>query len=216
MTCKVGWPRRERLLTKPWGSWARGRSSPTPPRTYEDLNGNPVAMGSGAVFVGSTLDGQAQHGWPNQPTYGIRQVLGADLRPTATGSLLDQAGNTTGGDWRKVFSGNSTFKDNYAAGTAFIVIRRSDTQGPATHQARRSRHGCLRPDGHEQVGVDLARCARFRPAPGESGLDRHQHTAPCARATAGCQRHHRAVEPGRDVLRRASRPSTRPLSAISR
>ncbi|MEI9975322.1 MAG: hypothetical protein WDO73_26630 [Ignavibacteriota bacterium] len=62
----------------------RDRSSPTRPRTYEDLNGNPVAMGStGAVFVGSTLDGQAQHGWPNQPAYRIRHVLGAD--PAAAG-----------------------------------------------------------------------------------------------------------------------------------
>ncbi|MEI9974846.1 MAG: hypothetical protein WDO73_24020 [Ignavibacteriota bacterium] len=43
--------------------------------------------------------------------------------------IEDQSGNTTGGDWRKVFSGNSTYKDNYAAGTAFLVIRRSDTKG---------------------------------------------------------------------------------------
>ena len=66
--------------------------------------------------------------WPNQPTFGIRQVLGAD--PAADGDWfsLDQSGKTTGGDWRKVFSGNSTYKDNYAAGTAFMVIRRSDTK----------------------------------------------------------------------------------------
>ena len=37
----------------------------------------------------------------------------------------------TGGDWRKVYSGNSTYKDNFAAGTAFIVIRRSDAKGLA-------------------------------------------------------------------------------------
>ena len=73
-----GGPRRERLLR---GAGDRGRRTAhlLHAAHYEDLNGNPVAMGStGAVFVGSTLDGQAQHGWPNQPTYGIRQVLGAD------------------------------------------------------------------------------------------------------------------------------------------
>jgi hypothetical protein len=42
---------------------------------------------------------------------------------------LDQSGNQTGGDWRKVYSGNSTFKDNFAAGTSFVVIRRSDATG---------------------------------------------------------------------------------------
>ena len=28
---------------------------------------------------------------------------------------------STDGDWRKVFSGNSTYKDNFAAGTAFLA-----------------------------------------------------------------------------------------------
>ena len=42
---------------------------------------------------------------------------------------LDQSGNLTGGDFRKVYSGNSTLLDNFAAGTAFIVIRRSDSKG---------------------------------------------------------------------------------------
>ena len=41
----------------------------------------------------------------------------------------DESGDQTGGDWRKVFSGNSTYKDNFAAGTAFLVIRRSDSKG---------------------------------------------------------------------------------------
>ena len=43
------------------------------------------------------------------------------------------------GDWPKVFSGNSTYKDNFAAGTAFLVLRRGDAKGlqlskPGEHQ----------------------------------------------------------------------------------
>ena len=130
VNCKVAAGRDESDFYEALGIVGEGPLISYTAAHYEDLNGNPVAMGStGAVFVGSTLDGQAQHGWPNQPTFGIRQVLGAD--PAADGDWfsLDQSGNTTGGDWRKVFSGNSTFKDNYAAGTAFLVIRRSDTKG---------------------------------------------------------------------------------------
>ncbi|MCL4851670.1 MAG: hypothetical protein KJZ78_09845, partial [Bryobacteraceae bacterium] len=31
--------------------------------------------------------------------------------------------------WRYVYSGNSTYLDNFAAGTAFVVIRRADAKG---------------------------------------------------------------------------------------
>ncbi|MBZ5596020.1 MAG: hypothetical protein LAP39_27575 [Acidobacteriia bacterium] len=130
VNCKVAAGRDESDFYEALGIVGEGPLISYTAAHYEDLNGNPVAMGStGAVFVGSTLDGQAQHGWPNQPTFGIRQVLGAD--PAADGDWfsLDQSGDTTGGDWRKVHSGNSTYKDNYAAGTAFMVIRRSDTKG---------------------------------------------------------------------------------------
>ena len=130
VNCKVAAGRDESDFYEALGIVGEGPLISYTPAHYEDLNGNPVSMGStGAVFIGSTLDGQAQHGWPNQPTYGIRQVLGAD--PAADGDWfsLDQSGNTAGGDWRKVYSGNSTYKDNYAAGTAFMVIRRSDTKG---------------------------------------------------------------------------------------
>ena len=52
---------------------------------------------------------------------------------------LDELGNAVGDDWRKVYSGNSTFKDNFAAGTAFLAIRRKDEKGlqlsqPASHE----------------------------------------------------------------------------------
>ena len=130
VNCKVAAGRDESDFYEALGIVGEGPLISYTPAHYEDLNGNPVAMGStGAVFIGSTLDGQAQHGWPNQPTYGIRQVLGADPATDGDWFSLDQSGNTTGGDWRKVFSGNSTYKDNYAAGTAFMVIRRSDTKG---------------------------------------------------------------------------------------
>ncbi|MBL8227259.1 MAG: hypothetical protein JNL98_02225 [Bryobacterales bacterium] len=91
---------------------------------YEDLDGD----GTAETFVGSTLDGQAHHGYPTN-NFGLRQCLGTDPAGATDFFSLDQSGNTTGGDWRKVYSGNSTYKDNFAAGTAFIVIRRSDAKG---------------------------------------------------------------------------------------
>jgi hypothetical protein len=130
VNCKVAAGRDESDFYEALGIVGEGPLISYTAAHYEDLNGNPVAMGStGAVFVGSTLDGQAQHGWPNQPMLGIRQILGSDPAGAGDWFSLDQSGDTTGGDWRKVHSGNSTFKDNYAAGTAFLVIRRSDTKG---------------------------------------------------------------------------------------
>jgi hypothetical protein len=81
----------------------------------------------GAYGVGHKLDEQYHHGYPG--SFGLRQVLGSDPAGAQDWLSLDQSGNTTGGDWRRVFSGNSTYKDNFAAGTAFLVIRRSDTKG---------------------------------------------------------------------------------------
>lgn len=96
---------------------------------YEDPLGGLTPVGTtGATFVGSTLDGQAHHGWPNN-NYGLRECLGADPAGPQDWFSLDQSGNQTGGDWRKVFSGNSTYKDNFAAGVAFLVMRRSDAKG---------------------------------------------------------------------------------------
>jgi hypothetical protein len=91
-----------------------------------------VAYGSG-----HKLDGQYHHGYPG--SFGLRQVLGSDPAGAQDWFSLDQSGDQTGGDWRKVFSGNSTYKDNFAAGTAFLVIRRSDAKGlqlsrPGEHQ----------------------------------------------------------------------------------
>ena len=118
---------------------------------------------------------------------------------------LDQSGNTTGGDWRKVYSGNSTFKDNFAAGTAFIVIRRSDAKG--LQLSKPGDHAMI---AYVQMGMSgwvwtSPGVRVYGPRPGEPGLDRHQHAAPGARPPAGRERHHRAVESRRDVLRRAGR-----------
>ncbi|MCZ2152965.1 MAG: hypothetical protein LC114_03520, partial [Bryobacterales bacterium] len=91
---------------------------------YEDKDGD----GNAETLVGHTLDGQAHHGFPKND-YGLRLVPGNDPAGNTDFFSLDQSGNTTGGDWRKVYSGNSTYKDNFAAGTAFVVIRRSDAKG---------------------------------------------------------------------------------------
>ena len=97
----------------------------TTPR-MEDKDGD----GKQETFVGHTLDGQPHHGWgTSNPSYGLRTCLGGDPAGDTDFFSLDQSGNTTNGDWRKVYSGNSTFKDNFAAGTSFIVIRRSDAKG---------------------------------------------------------------------------------------
>jgi hypothetical protein len=130
VNCKVAAGRDESDFYEALGIVGEGPLISYTAAHYEDLNGNPVAMGStGAVFVGSTLDGQAQHGWPNQPTSASDRSWAPIRRGAGDWFSLDQSGNTTGGDWRKVYSGNSTFKDNFAAGTAFLVIRRSDTKG---------------------------------------------------------------------------------------
>jgi hypothetical protein len=97
----------------------------TTPR-MEDKDGD----GKAETFVGHTLDGQAHHGWgTSNPSYGLRTCLGNDPAGATDFFSLDQSGDTTNGDWRKVYSGNSTYKDNFAAGTSFIVIRRSDAKG---------------------------------------------------------------------------------------
>jgi hypothetical protein len=95
----------------------------TTPR-MEDKDGD----GKAETFVGHTLDGQAHHGFPNND-YGLRTCLGGDPAGDTDFFSLDQSGNVTNGDWRRVYSGNSTYKDNFAAGTSFIVIRRSDAKG---------------------------------------------------------------------------------------
>jgi len=97
----------------------------TTPR-MEDKDGD----GKQETFVGHTLDGQPHHGWgTSHPDYGLRTCAGNDPAGDTDFFSLDQSGDVTNGDWRKVYSGNSTYKDNFAAGTSFLVIRRSDAKG---------------------------------------------------------------------------------------
>ncbi|MCC6394786.1 MAG: hypothetical protein IT167_29605, partial [Bryobacterales bacterium] len=124
VNCKVAAGRDESDFYEGLGIVGEGPIGAYTPAHYEDLDND----GTAETFVGSTLDGQAHHGYPNN-NYGLRQCLGADPAAPTDFFSLDQSGNTTGGDWRKVYSGNSTYKDNFAAGTAFIVIRRSDAKG---------------------------------------------------------------------------------------
>jgi hypothetical protein len=81
----------------------------------------------GLYGLGHTLDEQLHHGHPGR--FGLREVLGTDPAGATDFLSLDQSGNQTNGDWRKVFSGNSTYLDNFSAGVAFVVIRRSDEKG---------------------------------------------------------------------------------------
>jgi hypothetical protein len=91
----------------------------------------------GAFGVNHKLDGQYYHGSPGP--LGLRTALGSDPAGAQDYFSLDESGNQTGGDWRKVYYGSSTYKDNFAAGTAFLVMRRFDAKGlqlskPAEHQ----------------------------------------------------------------------------------
>ena len=83
-----------------------------------------VCEGPVTFGTGHKLDGQENH-----VPYSPRTIAGTDPAGPTDFFSLDQSGNQTGGDWRKVFFGNSTYRDNFAAGTAFVVIRRADAKG---------------------------------------------------------------------------------------
>ncbi len=124
VNCKIAAGRDESDFYEALGIVGEGPIIAYTPAHYEDLDHD----GTAETFVGSTLDGQAHHGYPTN-NYGLRQCLGTDPAGAQDWFSCDETGNSVGGDWRKVYSGNSTFKDNFAAGTAFIVIRRSDAKG---------------------------------------------------------------------------------------
>lgn len=124
VNCKIAAGRDESDFYEALGIVGEGPLVAYAATHYEDKDGD----GNAETLVGHTLDGQAHHGYPKND-YGLRLVLGSDPAGETDFFSLDQSGNQTGGDWRKVYSGNSTYKDNFAAGTAFAVIRRSDSKG---------------------------------------------------------------------------------------
>ena len=181
-----GGPRRERLLR---GVGDRGRRPARGvhrrPTTRTERNGDGNA---GDVFVGQHARRPGAPRLAQRADLGLRTVPGRRSgRRAATSSRSTNPATPTGGDFRKVYSGNSTYKDNFAAGTAFIVIRRSDAEGPATLQARRPRDDRDGRAGYERVGVDQSGRARVRAVHGEPGVDRGQHGA-SGRAASGWAR----------------------------
>lgn len=97
----------------------------------------PLTFSSPSGLKYHTLDGQPHHGHPG--AFGLRAIPGNDPAGASDYISLDQSGNQTGGDWRKVFDGSSTLKDNFSAGLAALVLRRTDEKGlqltrPSDHQ----------------------------------------------------------------------------------
>ncbi len=94
-------------------------------------------VGAGPITFGDghTLDGQFHHGYPG--VAGLREIEGHDPAFIYDFFSLGQAGGS-GGDWRKYQGSGWTWEDNFAAGLAFLEIRRKDTQGiqlsyPSSH-----------------------------------------------------------------------------------
>jgi hypothetical protein len=97
----------------------------------------PITFAAPGPLKFHTLDGQPHHGHPG--SLGLRTIPGNDPAGATDFLSLDQSGNQTGGDWRLTYSGNSTYKDNFSAGVAALVIRRTDEKGlqlsrPSDHQ----------------------------------------------------------------------------------
>jgi hypothetical protein len=78
------------------------------------------------------------HRRPGAPGFpgdlGLRGFKGEDPPGASDRFSLDESGNTIASkpadrQWRYAFEGASTYLDNYAAGTAFVVVRRADAKG---------------------------------------------------------------------------------------
>ncbi len=78
----------------------------------------------------ATLDGQPQH---NFPEFAGRLVVGEDPADLNEPLSLSYDGDQVNGDFRKLFlettPPGATFADNFSAGVAFAVIRRTDEKG---------------------------------------------------------------------------------------
>jgi hypothetical protein len=132
VNCKIAAGRDESDFYEGMGVVGEGPLGGFSLQHMEDLDGD----GKKETFVGSTLDGQYNHGAkfdsngnPTGDSDGLRMCLGNDPAGPTDYFSLDQSGDQRAGDWRRVYDGYSTYKDNFAAGTAFIVIRRTDAKG---------------------------------------------------------------------------------------
>lgn len=93
--------------------------------------------GKAETFLGSTLDGQPHHGFTTTNDagaytdngFGLRQSLGNDPAHANDYFSLDRAAGTPGFGEIVALGGSSIVLDNYAAGVAFLVIRRTDQKG---------------------------------------------------------------------------------------
>ncbi len=106
------------------------------------------------------LDGQYNHGFPG--TYGFRPYNGTDPAGEYDFFSLDAGVNPWGQlpDWRVVSYLLSVYKDNFAAGTSFVVIRRKDQSGIQLST----------PDQHQmQANVLIGLTGWVWSAPGERG-----------------------------------------------
>jgi hypothetical protein len=104
----------------------------TTPQMY-DSDGDGIAE----TFLGSTLDGQPHHGFQQTSTSGAYTDSGLGLRkangddPVVPNDYfsLDRTAGTPGPGEITALGGSSIVLDNYAAGVAFLVIRRTDQKG---------------------------------------------------------------------------------------
>jgi hypothetical protein len=130
VNCKILAGREENEFYEALGVVGRGPIGAfTVPQMY-DADGD----GNTDTFIGPTLDGQPHHGFKSQASghsytdsgLGLRRILGNDPSGATEYFSLDRIAGTPS-SWREVISGPSMFLDNFAAGVAFTVLRRTDT-----------------------------------------------------------------------------------------
>lgn len=95
-------------------------------------------VGEGPITFGNghTIDGIYHYGeGTSSPTNGLKKRTGTDPAGTTDYFSLYEVGDTTSPlgftNWRKVYvsAENATYKDNYSAGVACLVLKRNDDEG---------------------------------------------------------------------------------------
>ena len=131
VTCRIAAGREESDFYIALGLVGKGPLGAFTTETMIDEDGDGVKE----TFIGSTLDGQPNHGWtvddqgnPTGNSLGLRQALGADPAGSNDFFSLGRVG-TMPTSWREVVGGASCYEDTYAAGVAFCEIRRTDQKG---------------------------------------------------------------------------------------